>query len=317
MADAYVNMLDLAKKTGSDTVVGLVEQNLAIYPEARLFPSRTIAGTSFKALLRTDYPDPGFRLVNEGTETLKSSYENRMAECFFLDGQMQVDEAEDGADNGDVARLMDLEAQGMMKGVMRRIGKQVWYGTGLEDVKGFPGAVQVVDSTLVVDAAGTTASTGSSVYLVIFGNQNVQLLFGKNRILSMPEWTRQRITTSSKHFFAWVTNISGWVGTQWINTYSLGRIKKLTADSGKGLTDTLVADLIGKFPNDTDFSNAGLFMSRRSARQLQQSRTATAVYNFGSRTASGNDIQAPWPTDSNGIPIYLTSGLRDTEELTL
>lgn len=318
MSDQYLTLLDLAKKTGTDAVVGLIEQNLAAYPEALLFPSRTINGTSFKTLLRKDYPDPEFRLVNEGTETKKGSYEQKLVECFFLDGQLEVDEATDLADDGNIARLMALEAEGMMNGSLRRLGKQVWYGTGLEDAKGFPGAVQVVDSSLVVDATGTTADTGSSVYLVVLGEQNVQFIFGKGNVLAMPEWTRQRVTRNNKHLFAHVSNISGWTGVQWVNQYSVGRIKKLTEDSGKGLTDALIADLVGKFPDEADLSNARLFMTRRSARQLQKSRSVTNAADSGApRTASGVELTAPWPKESNGIPISITSSLRNTEALTL
>lgn len=320
MADVYPTLFDLALKSGADPSVGLIEQNLLAYPEARLLPAKTITGTSYKTLLRNDYPDPGFRRANEGVQSLKSTYDQKLAETFFLDGQMHVDEAVVGADDNNIASQMDLEADGMAKGVLRRLGKQMWYGTTLEDTKGFPGAQAIVDSSLVVDATGTTSSTGSSCYLVLMGPQWVTYVYGNERLFSMPAWTRQRIADpndSTKHLFAWVTNMSGWAGVQFVNKYSVGRIKNLTADSGKGLTDTLVATLIGQFPDEIviNGNTAALFMTRRSARQLQSSRTATAVYNFGTRTSSGNEIQAPWPSDSNGLPIYITSGIRNTEAI--
>lgn len=322
MADAYPTMLDLAKKTGSDASVGLIEQNLLRYPEARLFPSKTISGTSYKTLLRRDYPDPAFRAVNDGSETVKGTYENKLVECYYLDGHLEVDEALDGADDRTIASQMALEADGMAKGALRKIGRQIWYGIGSPgDAKGFPGAVSIVDSGLVVDATGTTESTCSSVYLVCFGQQQAQLVFGQGNVLSINEWMKQRVTRTingtAKHLMAWVSNLSGWVGIQWVNAYCVGRIKKLTEDSGKGLTDALVADLIGKFPDDADLSNSRLFMTRRSARQLQRSRSATSVSNLGSRTATGVEIAAPWPTESNGIPIELTSSISNTELLAL
>lgn len=315
MADEYPNMLDLAKKTGADNTVGLIEENLERYPEARLFPARTITGTSYKTLLRVDYPDPSFRAVNDVTQTKKSTFENKLVEAFFLDGQLEVDEAVDGADDDNIASEMDLQAGGMVKGALRKIGKQVWGGTSL-DSKGFPGAAAIVPSGLVVDATGTTATTGSSVYLVIFGQQNAQLVFGKGRILTFPDWFKQRVDRTvagtAGHLMAWVTNISGWVGIQWVNPYCVGRIKNLTADSGKGLTDSLISDLIAAFPADVDMGSARLFMTRRSARQLQKSRTPTS-------NTSGNASSMPtpeWPTSSNGIPIEQTSSLTDVEAIT-
>jgi hypothetical protein len=65
-------------------------------------------------------------------------------------------------------------------------------------------------------------------------------------------------------------------------------------------------------------SNCRLFMTRRSARQLQKSRSVTAPSNLRNPTAkSSGDIIAPWPTESNGIPISITSSIRNTEKLAL
>jgi hypothetical protein len=317
MAYEYPTMLDLAKKTGSDSIVGLVEANLGIYHEVAMLPSRTISGTSFKTLLRTSYPTAGFRHVNEGTEPKKGAYENKLVECAYIDLQLEVDEALVDADNGDLATMQTLEADGAMKGVLRALGTQVWYGTTSSgDAKGFPGAVSIVNSALEVDATGSTANTGSSAWLVVPGAQNAQFIFGGGNVLSMPSWTKQRITRSSKELNAFISNIKGWVGFQWINTYCIGRVKKLTEDSGKGLTDSLVADLIAKFPSDVSLAGAKLFMTRRSARQLQKSRTPTSANDSGARrTTTGVEIAAPWPTESNGIPIVITSGILNTESV--
>lgn len=317
MANEYPTMLDLAVKTGCDSVVGLITANEGIYPEARILPARTISGTSFPTLLRTSYPTAAFRNVNEGAETKKSTYERKLVECAFLDLPLEVDEAVTGADDQSVADLKTLEADGAMKGVLRTLGKQVWYGkTSSGDAKGFPGAVSVVDSNLVVDATGTTASTGSSVWLMVPGQQNAQFIFGNGSVLGLPAWTTQRITRDSKHLTAWISNISGWVGFQWVNKYCIGRIKNLTEDSGKGLTDSLVADLIAKFPDDVNLAGSRLFMTRRSARQLQKSRTPTTAADSGAkRTATGVEIAAPWPIESNGIPIEITSAILNTETI--
>jgi hypothetical protein len=51
---------------------------------------------------------------------------------------------------------------------MLKAGSQFYYGSGstLGDAKGYPGASQFVDSSLLIDAGGTTSATGSSVYAV-------------------------------------------------------------------------------------------------------------------------------------------------------
>jgi hypothetical protein len=86
---------------------------------------------------------------------------------------------------------------------------------------------------------------------------------------------------------------------------SICRIKKLTADSGNGLTDDLIAQALEKFP--AGVRPDVMFMSKRSRRQLQNSRTAV--------NATG--APAPFPVESHGVPIVVTSALSNVEALTL
>lgn len=309
-------MLDLAKINGSDAVVGLIEENLNAAPEAARFPARTISGTSYKTLIRSALPTTQFRKVNEGVTPTKSTYENKLVECYYLDSQMEMDRAVASADE-ERERALALEADGHMQSALQLVGKQIWYGTGTGgDSLGFPGAVQIVDSDLVVDATGSTASTGSSVYGVKFGDKYVSLVFGKDQVFTMDEWRLQTITRSAKEMTAWKNSLEGWIGVQWVNKNAVGRIKKLTADSGKGLTDALIANLLSKFP--VGIQPDAWFMSRRSAYQLQSSRTV--VINSGpggAKAGPGLELVAPWPTEAFGIPIIITDSILNTEALTL
>jgi hypothetical protein len=310
MAYAYLTLLDIAKVSGQDTTVGLIEENLNIAPEVKMFPMRTISGTSFSTVQRVTLASPAFRLPNEGTEPKKSVYANKLVQTYYFDGQLEMDVAIAAADDQGEAHALALEADGIMQGALLKLGSQIWYGTGSGgDTKGFPGAVSVVDSAYVVDAAGTTATTGSSVYGVKLGSNQVTLVGGNNSVFSVGEWTKQYITRSSKELQAWKNSIQGYVGCQWVNKNSVCRIKKLTADSGKGLTDALAADLIALLPANVvpDY----WFMTRRSRRQLQASR-ATATNND-----SGAVQYPPTPTEMAGIPIVVTDSLLNTESLTL
>ena len=93
------------------------------------------------------------------------------------------------------------------------------------------------------------------------------------------------------------------LGLQVGNVNGLCRIRDLTEDSGKGLTDDLLAQMVATCP--VGYRPDVLFMSRRSRRQLQQSRTAT--------NATG--APAPTPIDHDGIPIVATDSITDTEAL--
>ena len=308
MAYEYLTMLDIAKSNGSDAVVGLIEENLNSAPEAAMFPARTIKGTSFKTLLRLSFPSPEFRKLNEGVEPKKSRYDNKLVECYYLDGQLEMDVAVAQADDQGEAHALAMEADGMTRGSLLTIGSQIWYGTGTGgDSDGFPGAVQVVDSANVLDAGGTTANTGSSVYGVKLGDKYSSLVFGNGNVFSLGEWRKQTITRSSKEMTAWKNSLEGWVGVQWVSKNSICRIKKLTADSGKGLTDARGAELLSQLP--VGWVPDYWFMSRRSRFQLQQSRL-TAQNNVGVNNP-------PIPTEMNGIPIVVTDSILNTEALTL
>jgi hypothetical protein len=306
MANAYPTMLDVAKSNGSDAVVGLIEENLNVAPEITIFPARTITGTSFKTLFRTALPTTQFRNPNEGVNTTKSSYANKLVECFYLDGKMEIDVAVAQADEQGEDHAKMIEADGHAQAALLHLGKQVWYGAS-NDAKGFPGAQALVDSSYVLDAGGTTATTGSSVSGVRVGPKHASMIFGRDTVLSIGEWSKQRITRDSKELTAYINSLEGWLGMQWINKDSVCRLKDATADSGKGVTDALLAQLLSQLKWVPDY----WFMTRRSRYQLQISRTPTSNTSGESSTRP----IAPLPTESNGIPIMVTDSLTNTEAL--
>jgi len=314
MANVYLNLLDVAKFNADDKVVELIEENLTFAPEARLLPAKTIKGTSYNTLVRTAYPQPTFRAVNEGTETKKSTYENKLVSAYFLDGQLEMDEAAAMADDEGEQHSLSLEASGMMMGSLTKLGTQLWYGIGGGgDAKGFPGAVEIVHSDLVSDGGGTTATTGSSIYGLKLGSQYVQFVFGLGQVFSLGEWRKQTMIRSSKSLTCWLNSLSGYVGVQWVNKYAVGRLKDITADSGKTATDAMIGTWLSKYP--VGLKPDVLFMSRRTSMQLQTARSATSITNSSPKANNGGDVWAPEPVSSNGIPIVVTDSLLDTETL--
>lgn len=309
-------LLDIAKMNGSDAVAGLIEESQSAHPEisGRIggmdLPNvgfmRTIRGTNYKTLVRTGLPTVGFRNVNEGAAASGSTYENRLVETFVLNPRFEADKAiADAFEDGWEAYLA-REAAGQMEAALRALASQFYYGRA-SDAKGFPGLIDSYDATnCVVDAGGTTATTGSSVWMVKFGPSDISWVLGQNGGLSIDEVRLESITdNSSNRYTAYVQELLAYVGLQVGSVNSCVRIKKLTADSGKGLTDDLIYDGLSKFP-------AGvipdvMFMSRRSLKQLRESRTAT--------NATG--APAPMPRDVEGVPIAVTDALINTEALTL
>jgi hypothetical protein len=87
------------------------------------------------------------------------------------------------------------------------------------------------------------------------------------------------------------------------------RIYNLTADSGKGLTDALLAQLLATFP--VGQRPDAIFASRRSVSQLQASRS---VVLYGAGTTRPNQAAvAPYPTEFEGIQIIPTDSILNTD----
>lgn len=314
---AQANLLDIAKLNGSDAVVGLIEENLNYAPELGVIPARTIRGTSYKISTRTAYPGVGFRNANEGSAATKSTFESKMVECFILSASIVADKAvadayEDGAD-----AWKAIEAAGVMKQAMLEVGSQTFYGTSV-DSKGFPGLQAIhtaLGTDLVVDAGGTTDSVASSVYGIKLGNQGVQYVFGSNTTFELGEWREQLyLDGSSNPYDAYVNSLTSWVGMQVGSKYAVGRLKDATTDSGKGVTDARLAELLSKYP--VGMKPDIWLMSRRSAYQLQSSRTVTINSGPGATKAGGRiEAVAPLPEEAFGIPIIVTDSITDTETL--
>ena len=147
---AVTTLLDIAKANGSDAAVGLIEEVQTYAPEVMLGAARTIKGLSYKTLIRTALPTTAFRNANEGVAASKSTWENRVIECFTLNPRWECDKAvadryEDGAQ-----AFIALEADGIMRAAMLTLGSQFYYGVS-NDAKGFPGVPRFSPLSILAD----------------------------------------------------------------------------------------------------------------------------------------------------------------------
>ena len=305
-------LLDLAKLNGADPVVGLIEEVATASPEVVTIPARTIRGTSYKTVIRNSRPSVAFRSANEGTAGSKSNFAERLVEAFILSARIEVDKAvARGYEDGPEA-LQAIEGAGVMRAALSTVGSQTIYGRNAGS-KGFIGLQEFITTfgdELVVDAGGTTSGTGSSVYAIKAGNQGVQYVYGNGTSFELSPFREgDAADASGNRFAAYIADLTAWVGLQCVNRYAIGRIKKCTADSGKGVTDAKIAELLSKFPVGERPTH--LLMSRRSAFQLQTSRTMTP----STKQEAFTGILPGVPTESFGIPIIITDSIVDTEAL--
>ena len=307
-------LLDIAKHVGNDALVGLIEEAAIPCPEitgvdpwtgariGNMGAARTIPGLNYKTLVRTGLPTVGFRNANEGATPSLSTYENRLVETYILNPQWEADKAVADRHPDGWQAYLALEGVGMMMAALIALARQFYYGGNTNgDAKGHPGLIDAVSSDLTVDATGTGGTT-SSVWGVKFGPRDVQWVYGNDGSLELSDVSTVRLQDAAlKPYTGYRQEILAYPGLQVGSIYSCGRVKNVGTASGKTLEDDMIIDLLSKF-------KAGqrpdvLLMSRRSRKQLQQSRTAV--------NATG--APAPMPTEVEGVPIVATDAILDTE----
>jgi len=313
---ARATLLDIAKLNGADKEVGLIEENLTSAPEAALFPFRTIRGTSFPTVTRNTFPGVGFRHANEGTTATKSTFTRKLVEAYIFGGRVEVDKAVAMAHEDGMEAFEMIEASGVMKQALIEMGSQIWYGVST-DAKGFPGIKAALPYTAgiadgsVINATGSTASTASGVYAVKFGDQDVTLIGGNGKVPELGDFRDETIyDADSAPLPGRVADLVGWVGLQIGNINCVRRIANVTADSGKGLTDSLLADLLNSFP--AGVRPDAIFCSRRSRLQLQKSRSAVGQV---AANEGGNPAFSAMPTNYDGVPIIATDSILNTDAI--
>jgi hypothetical protein len=343
MANALISYLDLAKRSGGDQEVGLLEDTITYAPELSTVMGRPIKGTQYKTVHRA-LPTVSFRAANTGSNTVKGAYRQTLKECFIIDAQLQADKAVVDAEGrgegpeGSVGDILVDEAQGVIMATYITVGSQFYYGLN-NDANGFTGIAALTPSSnaaknlnpVVVKAGGSTANVQTSAYLIWENIRGAHFIFGNNSALTMlPEWRIQQVLdTNSKPYTAYVNNLQGWIGFSVNHPNSVARIGNINLGTdSKPLTDNLVAQLLSYMPlqmRQEVLANANtggpnkwgpglkMFMSPTGAYSLQQSRSPVSSGVGTAITAAGELKFADLPTASNGVPIVLTDSVVNTE----
>lgn len=313
MANTYLALADLVKLNDLNDADIDVSDILDEAPFLKaLAATESSNGTTHSYTKETTAPVVGFRSVNDGRENSDSEDTEVSATLKILDASFDVDQALARAYRKGEAAFVAREAARHLKAAMFAFEKQVINGVlGVGSSSGFVGLrdTLVLANAMTYNAAGSTANTGSSLYAVRTGSDMRDLALvaggpGETPTIEIGETvTIQKEGSSTGFYPAWYTPIFAWLGLQLGSAYSIGRICNLTADSGKGLTDDKIAELLALFPASRQPNY--LVCNRRSLKQLQQSRTAT--------NATG--APAPFPTDAFGIPLIVTDAIASTEAI--
>jgi hypothetical protein len=290
----------------SEEMIGIINEVAQEVPELRIFPASPVSKTTYGTMVRTADPTAGFRAINAGRDRNRGTLVRREVACMFLDSSWDIDiAAVTGCDWGD---LTADEQRASIRAAMKSMARQIYYGTDA-DAEGFAGLASILahkDDPMVVDAAGTTPATGSSVYAVKFGTDKVCLAWGNEGAMHVGSIIEQQLyDAEGKPFMGKAQDIHAWAGLQITNHKAMGRICNLTEDAGKGMTDALAAKLLRQFREANDVDPDALLISHRSHEQWKNSRTATS--------ATGSD--APYPTEYEGVKVVPTNSISNTEPL--
>lgn len=292
-----LTLLDIALYNNAG-LADLVDETFSAHPEIALVAVKPINGVTFKQLVRTANPTVAFRNANEGNDAKKGTYENRQFNCHIFNPRWEADKAVADSSMDGPAAVIAEAAEAMIEASFQHIGKQFYYGIG-NDAKGFPGLRAIVSSTMEVDATGTTDAGKSSCWAVRLVNGKISWLAGCNGDMGFdPEVRVETVYDSSnKPFPAYVQDMTAHIGLAVRDLRAVGRIKNLTSDSGKGLTDNRVAALLKLFPSGMGPTH--LLANKTQIELLRQSRITDLL------------ISPPNPTESHGIPIVSTDSIVD------
>jgi Major capsid protein GP7 len=275
-------------------------------------------GTTHKYNKETTAPVIGFRAVNAGADYTAGISNQVSATLEYLDAKIMEDVAAcDAYRNGREAWL-DNRTRRQLRQALFAWELQLLSGTVHGDSGGFSGLADDANYDALADAktinaTGTTIGGASSVWmirstpddeslaLVGAGDDNLDI---DNINFNIGETFESIVSGSnSKSMTALCRQIGGHLGVQVGSKNAVARIVNLTAQTGKGLTDSLLSQCLELFPSAEP--PTVIAMARQSLGQLQRSRT----------TYSPTGMEAPRPTEYEGIPIVATDACILTETL--
>jgi hypothetical protein len=298
---AQATLLDLARIDGG-IGVGIIEEAVKNRQELVNIPSSTITGTSMELTVLTDLPTVTFRKYNGGSTPAKAKWTTKLFQTFPISIPVMVDSELVKAAK-DPGRFLQAQSTPVMEGVLKHVCSQLWYGTS-NDALGFQGILNQAETsaTHVVDAGGSTAKT--SIWMFATGTEKLEFIWGNNMSISMGDgWKEETVTESTgAKWQAQMNWIKGNVGFRLANKNAAIRIKSVGTDSGKGATDALLYSAL-TLMTSLGLDPTQIWMNPRSRDQWRTSRTAT--------NADGKP--APLPRDFEGIPVYVTNALLNSE----
>jgi hypothetical protein len=214
--------------------------------------------TGHKTTVRTGLPQATWRQLNTGVPNAKSTTAQIVDTCGNLETYAVIDK--DVADlNGNTADFRLSEVKAFLEGMSQQVAATLIYGNQFinpERFTGFSPRYSTVNSANSQTAAnvldsGGTASTNSSIWIVVWGPDTTHATFPKGKITGlqhrdMGEWPVQDLAGNTyqayRDHFKWEI---GLVGRDWRYVVRLANIDvtQLTGVNAANLINLLVRGL--------------------------------------------------------------------------
>ena len=319
-------IIDLVTNAGQvDVTKGIVEEAVKSCPEMQFFDADIVPGTTISTLARTTLPSVAFRNLGDPVSSSRSSYAERTATLKLLSGRVEISDAEVKKNGLQTKEEMQTdESIATMAAAFQHLAKQIWYGTG-SDGKGFDGATQLVDASMVTKVGVGTSDANTSVWFVGNGAKRAcGIVFSKNsKIINGEDLTfhdgdiqiketvvigdaeKEIVTGVEPGTIGDLTSFAAFLVS---NKKQLSRLCNVTTTTG--LNDDMLQDCIEAYAEVNDGKRPdAIFMSYAARKMLRKSRTLSLQIKSGVNAT----VFAPIPTDVDGIPLFATGAIINTE----
>ena len=128
MADSYLTSANVATFNKTDMDI-LVSDVLDDAPFLSVLAAMPVRGNTFSYTRLTANPSVGFRAVNDGIETTKSTYEKVTIDLGVLDASWAMDVAAAQVDERGVEHILAIEAMNHLRQAMVEVEEQILNGT--------------------------------------------------------------------------------------------------------------------------------------------------------------------------------------------
>lgn len=315
---AKITLIDVAKRTGNDATVGVVEAMSQANPFFQLAPTKSIRGTMFKYQVRSSLGTAGFRAFNAGVASTKSVIRDVVVECKPMLGVSEVDKALAEASPEGVIEFRKKEDMGFISALSNTFNAKAYYGSSSTTAAEIDGVGTVLNATSIatcVSAGGSTAASETSMYFWSFSDASsvqgrlpgVEVVLANGMLPSAQDLGVQLILDSggSNKYPAYQTIFEFTPGLAIYDSRSVGRLCNI--DSTHLPTVALINQVItAMFPYNVD-----LITCSKTVMNYVQGLKGTSAFQQVAPYESSEIFKRA--STFNGIPILIDENIVATE----